>query len=285
MPLQLQPFAHSAPPRSAPSTASPRSCRMISASSDSSVKPVRRQHPANSRSPNARSGATAAARNPPGPSCFSTEKANRPPAARPVGNDRDDAVERADIHEDVGGGDEVGPARRQRQRLQVGLEQPVVDALGLGLPQHCRRDVAAFEKCSPTAAAARPSARCRSRDRRAWPKRVRPVLRDRLGQQFRHAVVELLDQRLVEVLRILVEQRLDEGARRGVPKQAARPISSSFRPAPARSSGSSFCAMRQASAAWSSAPAASCISPMRNQPIAQPGASSSAPSISSAAAA
>ena len=41
--------------------------------------------------------------------------------------------------------------------------------------------------------------------------------------------------------------------------------------------------MRQASAAASMSPAASWNSPSRNQPIAQPGASSSAPSISSAA--
>ena len=45
-----------------------------------------------------------------GPSCASTEKANSPPGASAAATRGDDAVERADIHEDVGGGDEIGLA-------------------------------------------------------------------------------------------------------------------------------------------------------------------------------
>ena len=169
------------------------------------------------------------------------------------------------------------------QRLQVGLGQPVIDAFGLGLLQHRGRDVAAFEECRerPQPLAHQPGAAAeidrmgevRSSGPARSPRREAPA---RGSRASRPAPCR-------SVAGILVEQRLDEGAGRRDRKPArgrsARASAPRRRGRPGRASAP--CARPRPPA--SSAPAASCISPMRNQPSAQPGASSSAPSISSAA--
>ncbi len=171
------------------------------------------------------------------------------------------------------------------QRLQVGLDQPVIDALGFGLLQHRRRDVVAFEQCrerpQPLAhqagAAAEIDAHAQSAS--AGPARSpRPAAPARDSPSFSTSA-------LSKVCGILVEQRLDEGAGRRIGgRRAADQLElQRRRPRDRPDRASAPCARPRA--AWSSAPAASCISPSRNQPSAQRGASSSAPSISSAAAA
>ena len=137
---------------------------------------------------------------------------------------------------------------------------------------------------SRSASAARPSGRCRSRDRPHGRSALGPALRDRLEQKLRHAIVELVDQRLVEALRHTgrtAPRRRRRAARR---KPARVPISSSF----SAGAGAIVRVEFQRHAPGFAPPARSrrpprASRPCRNQPSAQPGASSSAPSISSAA--
>ena len=209
----------------------------------------------------------------------------QPAAPQGRGGGRENAIERAEIHEHVGGGDEIGARRREADGLQVGLHQPVVDVLGARPSSASRPKCRSLPERRRPAAAARPSGRCRSRGRR-HARNVSRRAADRLGEQVGHAVAERFDQRAGRSFRAYWSNSASTKALGGAAERGSR---ADQRQLQRRARPVGRVELQRHAPGFAPPdrrrPPPPGISPRRNQPIAQPGASSSAPSISSAAAA